>query len=96
MRLQPSNVIEQIRVRLEEEFEYTGHNLGATKLRTQIGLALSQRRHTLLHLIRTGAERLHECSEEHWEGLMEVVEDLNFVQKSDRMQKASKSKKSYS
>ena len=34
MRLQPSNAIEKIWERLEDEYEYIGHNLATAKLRT--------------------------------------------------------------
>ncbi len=70
---QPRALMNQVRNRLEENWEYVGNDLSYREFKAQVNVFLKNRRHGLKLLIEAGAARPNDCAEEHWENMKRLI-----------------------
>ncbi|KAH8949932.1 hypothetical protein BDL97_10G057800 [Sphagnum fallax] len=70
---QPRALMNQVRNRLEENWEYVGNDLSYREFKAQVNVFLKNRRHGLKLLIEAGGARPNDCAEEHWENMKRLI-----------------------
>ncbi len=70
---QPNILMNIVKNRLEENWEYVGYDLSYHEFNAQVNVYLKNKWHSLKVLIKTDATRLRDCSEEHWENMKHLV-----------------------
>jgi hypothetical protein len=70
---QPHEKLNQVKSRLEENWEYVGYDLSYQDFKTQVNAYLTNKWHFLKVLIEANAPQPVDCNEEHWENMKHFI-----------------------
>ncbi len=73
---QPHHMMNEVFHRLEENWEYVGHDLSYKEFKAQVNVYLKNRRHALKLLIEANATRPRDCTNDHWENMKHLITNL--------------------
>jgi hypothetical protein len=70
---QPHVLMNTVKSRLENQWEYVGHDMFDQEFKLQMNVYLKNKQHSVKLLIEAGESRHEDYSEEHWESMKCLV-----------------------